>query len=297
MAVATPTVGGTTITGARRQSTLALVWLRFRRNRSAMIALGFIILEVLIAIFAPWIVPHNPYSGDYTATWQLPNSKYWLGTDDLGRDVLSRLIYGTRVSLGVGIFSQLVIVLIGLPIGALAGLLGGWVDYIVMRIVDVLSALPGLLLYILIMIALGSGFLNIIIAMSVTGWIGIARLVRGQVLSLKETDYVRAARAMGASQRHIVATHLIRNSLTPVIVAVTLGVPGAMFSEAGLSFLGLGIAPPTPSWGQMIGLYQSYIQPWWHLVVFPAILLAITMLAWILVGDGLRDALDPSIRI
>ncbi len=297
MAVATPTVGGTTITVARRQSTLALVWLRFRRNRSAMIALGFIILEVLIAIFAPWIVPHNPYSGDYTATWQLPNSKYWLGTDDLGRDVLSRLIYGTRVSLGVGIFSQLVIVLIGLPIGALAGLLGGWVDYIVMRIVDVLSALPGLLLYILIMIALGSGFLNIIIAMSVTGWIGIARLVRGQVLSLKETDYVRAARAMGASQRHIVATHLIRNSLTPVIVAVTLGVPGAMFSEAGLSFLGLGIAPPTPSWGQMIGLYQSYIQPWWHLVVFPAILLAITMLAWILVGDGLRDALDPSIRI
>jgi len=262
-----------------------------------MIALGFIIMQVLVAIFAPWIVPHNPYSGDYTATWQLPNSKYWLGTDDLGRDVLSRLIYGTRVSLGVGIFSQLVIVLIGLPIGALAGLLGGWVDYIIMRIVDVLSALPGLLLYILIMIALGSGFINIIIAMSVTGWIGIARLVRGQVLSLKETDYVRAARAMGASQGHIVATHLIRNSLTPVIVAVTLGVPGAMFSEAGLSFLGLGISPPTPSWGQMIGLYQSYIQPWWHLVVFPAILLAITMLAWILVGDGLRDALDPSIRI
>lgn len=297
MAVATPTVGSTTLSVRQRRSTLAQVWLRFRRNRSAMIALGFIFLQVLIAIFAPWIVPHNPYSGDYTATWQLPNNKYWLGTDDLGRDVLSRLIYGTRVSLGVGVFSQLVIVLIGLPIGALAGLLGGWIDYIIMRIVDVLSALPGLLLYILIMIALGSGFLNIIIAMSVTGWIGIARLVRGQVLSLKETDYVRAARAIGASQRHIITTHLIRNSLTPVIVAVTLGVPGAMFSEAGLSFLGLGISPPTPSWGQMIGLYQGYLQPWWHLVVFPALLLAITMLAWILVGDGLRDALDPSIRI
>jgi ABC-type dipeptide/oligopeptide/nickel transport system permease subunit len=297
MAVATPTVGSTTVSVARRQGTWAQVWLRFRRNRAAMIGLGFILLEVVVAILAPWIVPYNPYSGDYTATWQLPNSKYWLGTDDLGRDVLSRLIYGTRVSLGVGVLSQLIIVLIGVPIGALAGLLGGWVDYIIMRIVDVLSALPGMLLYILIMIALGSGFLNIIIAMSVTGWIGIARLVRGQVLSLKETDFVRAARAMGASQRHIVFTHLIRNSLTPVIVSVSLGVPGAMFSEAGLSFLGLGISPPTPSWGQMIGLYQSYIQPWWHLVVFPSILLAVTMLAWILVGDGLRDALDPSLRL
>jgi ABC-type dipeptide/oligopeptide/nickel transport system permease subunit len=262
-----------------------------------MAALIFIVLQILVAVFAPFIAPYDPLRGDYTATWQLPGGKYLLGTDDLGRDVLSRLIFGARVSLSVGIVSQLIVVLIGLPIGALAGLLGGWVDYIVMRIVDILSSLPGMLLYILLMVALGAGFFNIIIAMAVTGWIGIARLVRGQVLSLKETDYVRAARAMGAGTRHIVLTHLVRNSLTPVIVSWTLGVPGAMFAEAGLSFLGLGIPPPTPSWGQMIGLYQGYIRTSWHLVVFPAIVLAVTMLAWILLGDGLRDALDPSIRL
>jgi len=197
----------------------------------------------------------------------------------------------------VGILSQVITVLIGLPIGALAGLLGGWVDYLIMRVIDILSSIPTMLLYILMMVALGAGFTNIILAMAITGWIGIARLVRGQVLSLKETDYVRAARAMGANTRHIVATHLIRNSLTPVIVSMALGVPGAMFAEAGLSYLGLGIAPPTPSWGQMIGLYQNYIQTFWHLTVFPALVLAITMLAWVFVGDGLRDALDPSIRI
>lgn len=281
----------------KRRSPALIFWLRFRRNTPALISLIFILAQVIVAVFAPWIAPYDPLKGDYSATWQLPNHKYWLGTDDLGRDVLSRLIYGARVSLAVGIFSQVIIVLIGLPIGALAGLLGGWVDYVFMRVVDILSSLPGMLFYILLMVALGSGFVNIIIAMSLTGWIGIARLVRGQVLSIKETDYVRAARAMGGSTRHIVVTHLVRNSLTPVIVSMTLGVPGAMFGEAGLSFLGLGIAPPTPSWGQMIGLYQGYIQTFWHLTVFPAIVLAVTMLAWFLLGDGLRDALDPSIRV
>jgi ABC-type dipeptide/oligopeptide/nickel transport system permease subunit len=147
------------------------------------------------------------------------------------------------------------------------------------------------------MIALGAGFGNIIIAMALTGWIGIARLVRGQVLSLKETDYVRAARAMGGGTRHIVLTHLVRNAMTPVIVSLALGVPGAMFAEAGLSFLGLGIASPRASWGQMIGLYQGYIQSSWHLTVFPAIVLAVTLLAWFLVADGVRDALDPSLRM
>jgi oligopeptide transport system permease protein len=145
-------------------------------------------------------------------------------------------------------------------------------------------------------VVLGAGFTNIILAMAITGWIGIARLVRGQVLSLKETDFIRAARAMGGDTRHIVTVHLVRNTLTPVIVTMTLGVPGAMFAEAGLSYLGLGITPPTPSWGQMIGLYQQYIQTFWNLTVFPALVLALTMLAWVLVGDALRDALDPTVR-
>jgi ABC-type dipeptide/oligopeptide/nickel transport system permease subunit len=277
--------------------TLWQVWRRFRRNRLAAIALAVIGLQLVIALFAPWIAPYDPYASDYAATWQKPNAAHWLGTDDLGRDVLARLIYGSRISISVGILSQLVIVLIGLPLGAVAGILGGWFDFLLMRVIEVLSSIPTILLYVLLMIALGAGFGNIIIAMALTGWIGIARLVRGQVLSLKETDYVRAARAMGGDTRHIVLTHLVRNAMTPVIVSLALGVPGAMFAEAGLSFLGLGIASPRASWGQMIGLYQGYIQSSWHLTVFPAIVLAVTLLAWFLVADGVRDALDPSLRM
>jgi ABC-type dipeptide/oligopeptide/nickel transport system permease subunit len=192
--------------------------------------------------------------------------------------------------------SQIAVVVIGLPLGAVAGLVGGWLDYSLSRVIDVLSSIPGLLLYILLMIALGAGLENIIIAMSLTGWIGVARLVRGQVLTLKESDFVRAARAMGAGTSWIVRTHILRNSLTPVIVSMTVGVPGAMFGEAGLSFLGLGVPPPTPSWGQMIGIYQGFVRTAPHLVLYPAIILAITMLVWIILGDGVRDALDPNIR-
>ena len=293
-----------TKTKARRASSLALAWHRFLRQRWAVVAGILIILELLMAIAAPLIAPYSPYYSDYTATYKPPNSKHLMGTDDLGRDVLSRVIYGARVSYAVGMLSQIAVVLIGLPIGAVAGLLGGWVDYLIMRIIDILSSIPGLLLYILLMVALGGGSANIykalgniILAMAITGWIGIARLVRGQVLSIKESDYVRASRSMGAKNGWIIKTHIIRNSLTPVVVSMTLGVPGAMFAEAGLSFLGLGIAPPTPSWGQMIGIYQAYVRAWPHLILYPAIFLAVTMLFWIVLGDGVRDALDPNIRM
>jgi ABC-type dipeptide/oligopeptide/nickel transport system permease subunit len=266
------------------------------RNRWAVVALAFIVLEVLVAVFAPLIAPYDPYLSDYSVAYGPPSAQHWLGADDLGRDMLSRIIYGTRVSYTVGVLSQVVIVLIGLPLGAIAGLMGGWVDYALTRVIDVLSSIPGLLLYILLMIALGAGLENIILAMALTGWIGLARLVRGQVLTLKESDFVRAARSMGASTSWIIRTHILRNSLSPVIVSMALGVPGAMFGEAGLSFLGLGVPPPTPSWGQMIGIYQSFVRVAPHLIVYPAIVLAITMLAWIMLGDGVRDALDPNIR-
>jgi ABC-type dipeptide/oligopeptide/nickel transport system permease subunit len=278
----------------QRPKKLRLFWLRFWRDRLAVVALCFITVEVLVAICAPWVAPYDPYQGDFTATWQTPNSLHWLGTDDLGRDVLSRLVYGARISVSVGVLSQLVIALVGLPVGALAGLKGGWIDYAVMRVIDVLSSLPAMLFYVLLMVALGAGFGNLILAMAATGWIGIARLVRGQVLSLKETDYVRASRAMGGGTRHIMRTHLLRNAMTPVIVALALGIPGAMFAEAGLSFLGLGIPSPQASWGQMIGMYQPYIRTAWHLTVFPSAVLAVTMLAWFLLGDAIRDALDTS---
>jgi ABC-type dipeptide/oligopeptide/nickel transport system permease subunit len=272
-------------------------WFRLRRNRRAMLALIFIILEILVAIFAPWVAPYEPDKSDYNALWSPPTWEHPMGTDDLGRDVLSRLIYGGRISIAVGILAQLTQVLIGLPIGAIAGLVGRWVDYAFMRLIDILSSIPNMLLYLLMVLVLPRGFISIIIALSVTGWIGVARLVRGQVLSLKATDYVRAARGMGANTRHIITHHLVRNTLSPVLVSITLGVPASMMAEAGLSFLGLGITPPMSSWGQMIGLYQAYIQTSWHLTVFPALVLSVTMLAWFTLGDGLRDAFDPSIQV
>lgn len=289
----TPAVPGAP---TRRASSVALAWQRFARNKAAMVALVFIILQIVVAVFAQYLAPYDPYFSDYTATYGNPSPTHLLGADDLGRDVLSRIIYGTRISYAVGVLSQVFIVLIGLPLGAIAGLVGGWLDYVLMRVIDILSSVPALLLYLLLLVALGAGFENIIIAMAITGWIGIARLVRGQVLSLKESDFVRASRAMGASTAWIIRTHILRNSLTPVIVSMTLGVPGAMFAEAGLSFLGLGVPPPTPSWGQMIGIYQSFVRTSPHLILYPSIVLAITMLAWIILGDGVRDALDPNIR-
>jgi oligopeptide transport system permease protein len=272
-------------------------WVRFRRNKMAMISAVFIVLEILLAIFARQISPYDPYVGDYAAVWQLPSAQHWMGTDDLGRDVATRLLYGARISLSIGILSQIIIAVIGVPIGALAGLVGGWFDFILMRLVEILSSIPMLFFYILLLIALGGGFQNILLALAVTGWIGIARLVRGQVLTLKATDYVRAARGLGATNRQILFKHILPNSLTPVIVSLALGIPGAMFAEAGLSFIGLGIAPPTPSWGQMIGRYQTYIQTYWHLTVFPAVVLALTMLAYIYLGDGIQEALDPTTRV
>jgi len=279
-----------------RRSVGQAFWTRLRRNRKAMIALGFIILEILIAIFAPLVAPYDPSESDYNALWSPPTAEHWMGTDDLGRDVMSRLIYGGRVSISVGILAQVTQVLIGLPIGAIAGLMGRWVDYAFMRLIDILSSIPNMLLYLLMVLVLPRGFVSIVVALSVTGWIGIARLVRGQVLSLKATDYVRAARGMGADTKHIIKSHLIRNTLSPVVVSITLGIPGSMMAEAGLSFLGLGITPPMSSWGQMMGLYQAYIQTSWHLTVFPALVLSVTMLAWFTLGDAMRDAFDPSIQ-
>lgn len=267
-------------------------WRRFAGNKIAVFALCFIIFQVVIAVIAPYIAPYNPYKGDFLVTWETPNRVHWLGTDDLGRDVLSRLLYGARISLSVGVLSQLAIALVGVPIGALAGLKGGWIDYILMRVIDVLSSLPTILFYILLMVALGAGFWNLILAMTLTGWIGIARLVRGQVLSLKKTDYVRASRAMGAGTFYIFKKHILRNVMSPIIVSMALGIPAAMFAEAGLSFLGLGVPAPEVSWGQMIGMYQPFIRTAWHLTVFPAIILALTMLAWFLVADYLRNAIE-----
>ncbi len=269
-------------------------WRRFARNKIALAAFVFIIFQIIIAVAAPWIAPFNPYKGDFLATWETPGRQHWLGADDLGRDVFSRLLYGARISISVGVLSQIAIALVGVPVGALAGLKGGWVDYLIMRVIDVLSSLPTILFYILLMIALGAGYWNLILAMTLTGWIGIARLIRGQVLSLKKTDFIRASKAMGGGTLYIIRKHILKNVLTPIVVSIALGIPGAMFAEAGLSFLGLGIPAPQASWGQMIGMYQGFIRTSWHLTLFPSIVLAATMLAWFMFADGIRDALDTN---
>ena len=267
---------------------------RFARNKLAMAGLVGVVGLVLMATFAPWVAPYHYAKPHYDAVWQFPSLRWPMGTDGLGRDFLSRVIYGSRVSITVGVVVQLVAFFVGMPLGAIAGLYGGKADYLLMRVVDIASAFPRLLFAILLMTLLGSGLSNILIAIAVTSWIEVARLTRGQILSLREKEFISAAVCLGAGSRRIVVRHLLPNCLTPLIVSLTLGIPRVIFTEAGLSFLGLGVNPPEPSWGQMVGESVAYIRYYWHMALFPAIMIGVTMLAFTLTGDGLRDALDPS---
>jgi len=269
---------------------------RFARNRLSVGALVIVIFLIFVAIAAPVLAPNGYDDQVYSDAWQAPSRHHPMGTDPYGRDLLDRIIYGTRVSLSVALVVNGIALLVGLPIGALAGWFKGSIDYGLMRVVDVMSAFPTLLFAILIMTILGSGLANVYIALAVTGWIVIARLVRGQVLALREQDFVLAARSSGATDLHIICRHLLPNSMSPVIVSLTLSIPAAIVAEAGLSFLGIGVNPPTPSWGKMLNEYLPYIQTNWYLSTFPAIMIALTMYAFTLLGDGLQDALDPSTR-
>ncbi len=276
---------------------------RFFRNKLAVGALVVMVLLILTAVFADVIAP-APYDYSILAEAnQFPNARHLLGTDPVGRDFLSRLIYGARVSLTVGFSVQAIALLIGVPLGTLAGMRGGWVDYVIMRGVEVMTAVP-IWLFALFIIAVwrssdsapGSGLLNVIIAIGLIGWVDICRLTRAQLLSLREKDFVLAAYGLGATRLHVALYHLLPNALTPLIVSVTLGVPTAIFTEAGLSFLGFGINDPLPSWGKMVAESSSYIREYWYLGLFPTLLIAITMLSFSFVGDGLRDALDPRLN-
>jgi ABC-type dipeptide/oligopeptide/nickel transport system permease subunit len=271
-------------------------WARLLRNRLAVLG-GLTILAVgVLALSADLIAPYHYTKANFLHTYELPTWAFPLGTDPLGRDLLSRIIYGARVSMLVGFVAQCIVVLIGVPIGALSGYYGGTVDLVIMRFVDVMYAFPRLLFVILIMSMLGAGLLNIFIAIGLTGWVNIARLTRAQILALKEMEFVEGARAAGAGMPRVLGRHLLPNALTPIIVAVTFGIPEAIFTEAALSFIGVGINPPTPSWGQMVGEYQQYILSYWYLCVFPSIAIALTMLSFTFLGDGLRDALDPRLK-
>lgn len=269
---------------------------RFRRNKLAVTALALVAILVFIALTAGIFFPEGYDHQAYEDSWLFPSRQHLMGTDPFGRDVLARIMYGARISLAVAVVVNLVALLIGIPLGAASGWFGGVIDYGLSRIVDVMSTFPTLLFAILLMSILGSGLVNVFIAMSVTAWIATARLMRGQVLSLREQDYTLAARSIGATDWRILWRHMIPNALTPIIVTVTLGIPAAIIAEAGLSFLGVGVNPPMPSWGKMLNEYVPYMQTYGYLSIFPAIMIAITMYAFTLVGDGLRDALDPTLK-
>jgi ABC-type dipeptide/oligopeptide/nickel transport system permease subunit len=270
--------------------------IRFSRNKLAVGALFVVAMFVFMAIFADVISP-SPYDKtNLTQSRKFPSWQYPLGTDTIGRDQLSRIIYGARVSLSIGLSVQLIAVVIGVTMGAAAGFLGGWVDTLVMGTIEVFTAIPQLLFALFLLALWGGGITNIIIALGIISWIEICRLTRAQILSLREKEYIESARAIGVTNVNIALKHLLPNALSPLIISFTLGIPATMFAEAGLSFLGIGINDPMPSWGKMAGQSFGNIEVYWHLGLFPTLMIALTMLSFSFVGDGLRDALDPRLR-
>jgi oligopeptide transport system permease protein len=291
-------------------------WRRLLRNKAAVVAMAVAIIFGLLALFAPLIAPYSYDTQDLDHITEAPSVSHIMGTDQLGRDVFSRLLYGARISFAVAIAAEIVIIGIGVPMGLISGYFGGLTDTIITRVIDILYAFPNLLLTILIISYLranlsaaadadstfsiwqqldksSGGLIAVFIVMALTYWIGVARIVRGQVLVLKEREFIEAARAIGLSASRILRLHLFPNTLAPVIVAAAFGIPGAIMLEAGLSYLGLGIQPPLPSWGGMISEGLPVMRSYPHLIVFPALMLGILLLTFTYLGDGLRDALDP----
>jgi len=267
-----------------------------KENRLAIAGLAIVLSLVLVAIFAPFIAPHDPVGQHLELRLLSPSTEYLLGTDGLGRCVLSRLIYGTRISLQVGVVVVGITAISGTLLGLIAGYLGGIIDEITMRIVDVLLAFPGLILALVIAGLLGPGLFNVMLALSVVGWTRYARVVRGCVLSAKERGFVEAARAIGSSNFYIMFRHVLPETLSPVIVMATLGMGWTILSAAALSFLGLGAQPPMPEWGSMLNEGRAFMRVAPHLTTFPGMAIMVTVLSFNFLGDGLRDALDPRQR-
>jgi oligopeptide transport system permease protein len=271
-------------------------WRRLLRNKLAVAGGLTVVLLCLVAIFADWLAPYPYTKPNFGRIYEFPSREFPFGTDQLGRDVFSRMIYGARVSMLVGLGAQVIVVALGVPIGVVSGYMGGRVDLLLTRFIDVMYAFPRLLFVILVMSMLGAGLMNIFIALGLTGWVGIARQTRAQVLAIKEREFVEGARALGARVARVLTRHVLPSALTPIVVSVTFGIPEAIFTEAALSFIGVGINPPTPSWGQMVGENQQFLRSYWYLCVFPSIAIALTMLSFTFFGDGVRDALDPRMK-
>jgi oligopeptide transport system permease protein len=292
---ATSGLGGE-LTARKQRSLWSDAWRRLKRNKLAVVGLIIVAGFSLIAIFASLIAPYGQAEVVDFRLARYPPSWTWpMGLDANGRDMFSRIVYGAQVSLVVGVLSQVIVLAIGVPIGAVAGYFSGSTDNVLMRLVDVIYAIPQLLMVLLFVNWWGPGLRNIFLAIGLVGWVTLARLVRGQFLSLREQEYVQAAQVAGGSGSYIIRKHMLPNSLTPIIVALTFGIPTAIFTEAALSFVGVGIRPPQASWGQMVaeGSNPGYIESSPHMLLFPVLAIGLTMLGFTFLGDGLRDALDP----
>ena len=280
----------------RAQRHGSVVWRQLRKNRLALTGGAVVFLLGAVALFAPLLAPYDPAAYDVKQILLPPSLPHWLGTDQLGRDVLSRMLYGARISMAVGFVSVGIAVLLGTLIGTIAAYYGGRVDELLMRFVDLMLNFPRFFLLLTLIALLRPSIWVIMAVIGLTGWMGLARLVRGEILSLREREFVQGARALGAKDARIMVRHILPNALVPVLVSATLGVAGAILTESGLSFLGLGVQPPTASWGNILIDGKANIEIAWWLSVFPGMAILVTVLAYNLLGEGLRDALDPRLR-
>ena len=269
---------------------------RFMKNKAAVVGFLIIVLLIFCALFPAVIAPYAYEKQNIREAFLSPSVEHLFGTDEFGRDIFSRVIYGTRISMSIGLFSVLIAVVLGTILGCLAGYYGNLADNLIMRAVDILLAIPNLMLAMSIVAALGISRTNLILALGIGATGGFARVVRGQVLTTKEQEYIEVARAIGASDARIIFTHLLPNCLAPIIVQISLSIGSSILGAAGMSFIGLGIAPPTPEWGAMLSAARGFMRDYWHVVAFPGLAIMLTVFAFNLFGDGLRDALDPRLK-
>ncbi|MEI8348513.1 MAG: ABC transporter permease [Candidatus Omnitrophota bacterium] len=273
-----------------------MFWKRFKKNKLAVGGAIFVFLLVIVAIAAPLFAPQDPNAIDVDSILQLPSVIHPLGTDDLGRDVLSRMIWGARISLAVGFVAVGIATLIGVILGAIAGYYRGLIESLIMRLVDIMLTIPSFFLILTVIAFVGPGIWNIMVVIGVTSWMGVARLVRAEFLSLNEREFILAAKSVGASNTRIILRHILPNALSPVYVYFILGIAGAILLESALSFLGLGVQPPAPSWGNILASGRENMEIAWWLVVFPGMAILVTCLSYYLLGEGIREALDPRLK-
>jgi len=271
-------------------------WKRFKNNKLALTGSAIVVFFFLLSIFAPWISPFDPGAIDLQRVLSPPSATHPLGTDQLGRDVLSRMIWGSQISLKVGFVSTGIAILIGMVLGAVSGYYGRWVDTLIMRTVDIMLCFPTFFLILAVIAFLEPSIWNIMIIIGLTGWMGVTRLVRADFISLKERDFVLAARAIGASDFRIIFRHLLPNAMASILVAATFGIAGAILTESALSFLGIGVQPPTPSWGNILTDGKDNIDIAWWLSLYPGMAILLTVLGYNLLGEGIRDTLDPRLK-